>query len=637
MSLNYFTAVYQEGELRKKYHNYFVPAAKILIGDDEKDLADDCGMQVLQIHVSLNLTDAASADFTVTGVYDDRAKSLQSMAVSALVPGNTVKIKMGYGSALTPVFFGYIYERAVQFGDVPSIQVTAMDVRHLMMDHERENYKWNAQKHSDLVAEILKEYGSLILEQEIETTTMPLPEPMVQCGNDLEMIRELCRTVNKEFLVHGGSVSFSDKKETRTLTPLVWGEDLISFSQTPCYVDYEIEVRGNLRGSGEKFVETRTVSCGGAMKHARQKKNKIVVTLTDIASVEELQKRADLEVRQRMEQAQAGSGTCLGNPVLLPGRCVEIKGLEETVDGDYYLESVSHSFGSDGFTTDFSAGRAGVNFYEELLENKRNKTEKSSKGGIGGGILLGRVTANWDSDHPGMVKVEILLGEDQKNEIGWAPVAVPYAGSKCGTYLLPEVGSYVLLAFHMGQQNSPYVIGCIWNQQNALPDETADEQNTKKGILTKGGNRFLISDEEGKEKITVTTKKGFSLELDDENEMICVSDSSGDNKMIVKAKEGSLIYSADKSMLFRVNGKELLKLDGESGKIGLQADQITAEAGQKLKLKGQNISMEGSSARVSGQNIKLEAQASLECKGTSSFQAQSSGIAQIKGSMIKLN
>lgn len=637
MKSDCFTVVYKEGDLRKKYHDYLVPAAKILIGDDEKDLAGDCGMQVLQIHVSLNVADAASADFTVTGVYDDRAQSLQSPAVSALVPGNKVKIKMGYGSDLTLVFFGYIYERAVQFGDIASVQVTAMDVRHLMMDHVRENYKWNAQKHSDLVAEILNEYGSLILEQEIEQTSLPLPEPIVQCGNDLEMIRELCRIVNKEFLVHGGCVSFAEKKEKQTLTPLVWGEDLISFSQKPCYVDYEIEVRGNLRGSGEKSVKTCTVSCGGAMKHARQKKNKVVVTLTDIASVEELQKRADLEASRRMEQAQAGSGTCMGNPVLLPGRCVQIKGLEETVDGDYYLESVSHSFGSDGFTTDFSVGRAGVNFYEELLENRKNKTEKSSKSGMTGGILLGKVTANWDSDHPGMVKVENLLGEDQKNEIGWAPVAVPYAGNKCGTYLLPEVGSYVLVAFHMGQQKSPYVIGCIWNQQNALPDETADEQNTKKGILTRGGSRILISDEEGKEKITVRTKKGFSLELDDENETICVSDSSGDNEMIVNAKEGSLIFSAARSMLFQVNGKELLKLDGESGKISLKADQIAAEAEQKLKLKGQNISMEGSSAKVSGQNIKLEAQASLECKGTSSFQAQSSGIAQIKGSVIKLN
>ena len=81
----------------------------------------------------------------------------------------------------------------------------------------------------------------------------------------------------------------------------------------------------------------------------------------------------------------------------------------------------------------------------------------------------------------------------------------------------------------------------------------------------------------------------------------------------------------------------MLTLNGERGDVSVSADNVKAEAGQKLKLKGQNASVEGSSVGIKGQNVKAEAQASLELKGTASLKAESSGIFQAKGSMMKLN
>lgn len=204
-------------------------------------------------------------------------------------------------------------------------------------------------------------------------------------------------------------------------------------------------------------------------------------------------------------------------------------------------------------------------------------------------------------------------------------------------YMLPEIGAEVVLGFHMGRLRSPYVIGCLWNKKNILPAETANKENTVKTILTKGGNRILISDEQGKERITILTKGGLSMDFDDENRKIELKDQDGGNCFQLDAKEGVMTFSAKKQAVFKINGQKMLTLDGEASKAAIAADNINAEAGQKLYLKGQNVSLEGSSTDISGQNLKMEAQASLGIKGSASLKAESSGVVELTGNVIKLN
>lgn len=275
-----------------------------------------------------------------------------------------------------------------------------------------------------------------------------------------------------------------------------------------------------------------------------------------------------------------------------------------------------------------------MSFYEELLDTKRD--DQSDQSEIIPGILVGEVVENWDEEHPGMVKIQLPLGADEKNDIGWVPVSVPYAGSEYGSYLLPEIGAHVLLAFHMGRLESPYVIGCVYNQTNVIPGETAKENNPTKMLLTKGGNRIIISDEEEKEKITIQTKGGLSIILEDENQKIMAADSAGDNSIVMDAKEGTLTLNAKSKVSIKVNGNEMLKLDGDNTKVLVKTDQIAVEAAQKLTLKGQNVGIEGNT-EIKGQSVKVEAQTSLGLKGTGSLKAESSGITELKGSMVKVN
>lgn len=253
------------------------------------------------------------------------------------------------------------------------------------------------------------------------------------------------------------------------------------------------------------------------------------------------------------------------------------------------------------------------------------------------GILLGEVKENWDSDHPGMVKVKLLLGTETEDELDWSPVAFPYAGAGHGMYMLPEIGAKVLVAFYLGQPQSPYVIGSLYTEDNVLPPEAADEKNTVKTFYTKGGNSMTVCDGGENGTITVKTRSGHTVRLDDEAHRISIQDETGDNAVELDTDGGVLTFKAEKKAVFSVGGKEMLVLDGEKKEAEIAADSVSIKAAQKLHLKGQNTTLEGSSSQIKGQNIKAEAQASLELKGTASLKAESSGIVQMKGSLVKLN
>ncbi|MCH5344161.1 MAG: hypothetical protein J1E64_08980 [Acetatifactor sp.] len=253
------------------------------------------------------------------------------------------------------------------------------------------------------------------------------------------------------------------------------------------------------------------------------------------------------------------------------------------------------------------------------------------------GVAIGVVKENWDDKHPGMVKVEISLGTSGKSLTDWTPVAVPYAGKQYGTYFLPEVGTQVLVAFHMGDINCPIVIGCMWNQKDINPPAAANEKNTIKTIRTKGGNQIVISEESGKETITIETTGKQKLFLDDENKKISLQDEKGDNAIILDSKEGKLEFICKKKAAFKINGKELLTLDGNGQSITLKTGKIQIEADQSVKLKGQKLSAEGGATEIKGQSVKMESQTTLNIKGTASLKVESSGITEVKGSMVKVN
>ena len=220
-----------------------------------------------------------------------------------------------------------------------------------------------------------------------------------------------------------------------------------------------------------------------------------------------------------------------------------------------------------------------MDIFGEMLDTNR------SQAGDMRGIVIGVVKENWDKEHPGMVKVEYIQGEKGMALSGWARCLTPYAGKGFGMYALPEVGSTVAVGF-LGENGSrPIVLGGIWQGQTQLPENTANEKNTVKQVITKQKNLIKISDEEGKEGIELSTPAGQKITLE-----------------------------------LSVAGSGLITL--EKDKVTVKAGNITVEGKQGLTLKGQTLGASGNS---------------VEVKGSGKLSLQSSGITEVKGSMVKIN
>jgi uncharacterized protein involved in type VI secretion and phage assembly len=237
-------------------------------------------------------------------------------------------------------------------------------------------------------------------------------------------------------------------------------------------------------------------------------------------------------------------------------------------------------------------------------------------------VTTALVKENWNKDFPGMVKVEMFLGEAGKNVTGWVPVMSMYAGKNFGFYSLPEIGSEVVVAFNMGDRNCPIVIGTLWNDDNTLPSGTAAEKNLVKRFKTKGGCEVVFNDEDNKQKIEIKTPGGFGLTIEDEAKSITIHDSSGKNGLTIDEKNGIVAIKADKKITLSVGGSEVITLDGIGKSATVKTTNVKLEADQNLELKGQIDKIEGSM-------VTVKAQGSLEIS--------SSGVTQVKGSLVQIN
>lgn len=236
-------------------------------------------------------------------------------------------------------------------------------------------------------------------------------------------------------------------------------------------------------------------------------------------------------------------------------------------------------------------------------------------------VTTGKVVKNWDDKHPGMVQVEIFLGEGGKNRTDWVRVAQPYAGKEFGFYFLPEVGDEVVLAFNLGDRDHPIVIGSLWSQLNPVPQDAATEKNETKTLRTKGGNELAFSDTPDKEALLLHTKGNLTLMMEDEPVEIRLCDEKQKNILTINGKDGVVTVKAEKKIVLNVGGGSLT-LDGQGKKATLKMDTVSIEAGQSLNLKGQNVKVEGSMMKVSS---------------SGNLEASASGMLTLKGSMAKIN
>jgi uncharacterized protein involved in type VI secretion and phage assembly len=238
-------------------------------------------------------------------------------------------------------------------------------------------------------------------------------------------------------------------------------------------------------------------------------------------------------------------------------------------------------------------------------------------------LVIGIVTNLNDPDNLGRVKVKYpWLTNDIESD--WMRIAVPMAGQGRGMMILPEVDDEVLVAFEHGDIHHPYIVGSLWNNRDKPPLPSSQAVGSGKVnqrvFKTRTGHTVTFNDKDGEELISVVSKSGHKIVLDDGGKKISIMDNSGSNSMIID--------SASNSMKIKVGGDFSVEA---TGKITMKSTgAMNLEATGDAKMKGMNASVEGTTkSELKGLTVSVNGSTQAELKG--------GAMVTVQGGLVKIN
>lgn len=265
---------------------------------------------------------------------------------------------------------------------------------------------------------------------------------------------------------------------------------------------------------------------------------------------------------------------------------------------------------------------------DEISERQSAKTELGDT--RVSGVMVGIVAKNYHQEMGGRVCVTIPTRDDQANELQWARLSMPSSGKKWGHYFMPEVGDQVLLAFEGGNIEKPYIIGCVPKDNNNFLTGSVDAQNQYKRIVTKHGSTITFEDSAASEdgsmdKITIqTAKQAHTVELDNAKGSIKLTDKPGNNRVELTTADGNgtLKIKVQNSVTIEVGNTIKMTLNGDSGTVKIEAQQLNIQASNKFSAKSDGM-------------VQIEG-AQISEKASAMHKIESGGVVSISGAPIKI-
>lgn len=371
-------AAYTYEELKKTYADFENPVAVLSV--DGKDFSGNTDGLVLN-DLNIELTagfEASVASFCLYNTFDAAEDTYRFDAFKSYAQlGAEAKISLGYAGNARTVFSGVIVR--TQFLQesyrVPYVQVTAMDVKGLMMSSCFAK-QLKAKSYGAAVKEIFNRspYSSFKLSaddtpdaQSADSDTARTIEMVNE--SDYEFVVKAAKRYSYEFFADSTTVYFRKaKKNKEILMELARKEGLLEFD-----IGYDLtgqaeqlEARGMDVGKGTVISAqkklTNKLSTGQKAKKMLSGSVKTYIDPT-ITSKTEAQNRVDSLAEQMTYSFGSLDAICVGLPELVPGRFIRIKNLGGAADNTFYLQKVRHIVDRDeGYTTILTGQTGGLDF-----------------------------------------------------------------------------------------------------------------------------------------------------------------------------------------------------------------------------------------------------------------------------------
>jgi Rhs element Vgr protein len=311
---------------------------------------------------------------------------------------------------------------------------------------------------------------------------------------------------------------------------------------------------------------------------------------------QELQVWADgIMMRSRLAKIR-GRARVSGFGGIFPGDMIRISGVGDRYNGNAIVAGIKHEMVNSVWETHIQFGldpEQHASLYKDI-------TDPLSAGLAGGvnGLQIGKVVQlENDPDGEDRILVKLPTLDNQAQGI-WSRVACLDAGADRGSFFRPELGDEVIVGFINSDPHDAVVLGMLNSSAKKAPLRASDD-NHEKGIFTRSKMRVHFHDET--KTIIIDTPAGNSIKLDEAGKTIEIKDQN--NNAVTMSPTG-------------------VKLNSPKN--------VDIEAGLNLTLKA------GATLVIGGVSVSVKADGSLGLEGSAS-KLSSSGITEIKGSLVKIN
>lgn len=568
-------------------------------------LKDTFSLVSASVRLALNRIGKATLKFNA-GNMD--AQTFEESDDALFKPSNSIRLDAGDADKQETLFEGCIIGLRILTGkDFRSYMVVECRDCAYPATQGRKNRIFEKQKDSDIINEVLKDYGSV----DVDATQYQHPTLVQYYCSDWDFA--LSRADACGLFVFADGDKIKVKKPEVSGSPVLivtYGVDITSFdlelTADDQFTQYEAVSWSPKEQKAVKVsASSPSLNKQGDLQPKNLASGDSMLLQTDAPTEEKALKQwADgMALKAGLARYQ-GTVSFYGSAKVKPGKLIELKGLGKRFNGNLFVGSVTHTIADNEWVTEAGAGVPAINITDE--PDVVSPPASGFLPGLQG--LHAAVVKKLDEDPQQEYRIQVELPWlEGKSKLLWARLATMYATNGMGTYFLPEVNDEVLVGFMNADPTHPVILGSLYGEKHKPPFEYEAKNNTK-AIVTR--EQLRIEFDEEKKVITIATPSKNTLEINDDEKSITLTDQ---HKNEIKMDSGGITLTSAKDITLKAKGG--ITLDATSKISGTAKSDISLD----------------------GMNVKVQAKVGATVKGNATAELSASGQTTVKGAMVMIN
>ena len=344
----------------------YVPA--FLLKVDNQKLDPETAASILEVSCTEYLDPPNEFSFRV----HDPTLKLINQTKGPMTEGKRVEMSLGYRDHTQLMIVGEIDALSAEFpnGGAPELEVSGHDLLHAATRGTTHRCfsgqdPDSAMSDSEVITTIAKELNLKPSVDQSPTRKKPWVQDNI---TTLQLLEDIVAASGFFLWVDGDTLYFKENPPAPATIQVHFGQSLLSFSvrlSTAGQVN-AFEVRGYDDGQGQPVKgraerTTGSLAQSGEQQVARGaggKSERIIWGSFGFDSAEEAQDHADRLMTDQEQRAVTGSGSSVGRTDIRAGTILDVKGVGR-FEGQYQVDSVTHTIGSSGFQTSFEVRKLG--------------------------------------------------------------------------------------------------------------------------------------------------------------------------------------------------------------------------------------------------------------------------------------